>query len=784
MMPDPTGSTALTDAERERMERVDRLAASGPASVPSLVKMLDDPSWAVRRSVVAALGAHGSDAVEPLCSVLRNNRDNEARLAAAVDALVASSGAPEPAVERLAASEEPPVVADAAQILGRRRSGRSVPLLSALIGHPDDNVAVNAIEALGRIGGGSAVDALVSAIFSGSYFRTFPAIDVLGRTGDPRAVGPLAMLLDNPRFAPEAARALGRTGDPKAIPPLAGLIGRRVESYVRLAAVALDELRERHRAAFGRTDPVDRTIRGELAAGDAPRRLVGVLAGANEGERQAIARLLGLVGGEDAVSVLTGLLDEPTSVALVAGEALVGLGRASDPRLLAALRQGDSHRRRILLPMISGPAAAREVIECLQDGDAIVRTLACEALARMGAEQALEPLFACLEDPNRRVVQAAIAAIQSLGSARTFELAAEAARSEEFEVRRAALRILSYFGDAEAVPLLLQALEDRDERLRDAALQGLGFIDAANATEALLEAARGESPRVRALAMRGLGQRVDDLRVTGRLVKALADPDAWVRYYSVQALGRLAFEPAAERIAQLLDDPAGQVAVAAVEALSYLPGATAFDALRRAAGSSDPDMQRAALVGLGLTRRPEAEVELLSAATAPDASTRMVAIAALADFPGAAVGRALSEAARDEDESVRHAAIGYLANRSDPDAVRTLVELLSAPVPRERVLAALSNPAMGKPAAMLEVLASSGDSEARAISEALVRMGGEESLSALIQAMSLENVRARRAAATSLAATGTRRAAAALARAAEQDQDDEVRRICTLLRGR
>ena len=53
--------------------------------------MLDDASWAVRREVVTALAAEGSAAVLPLAKILREERENEGRIAAAVDALAAST---------------------------------------------------------------------------------------------------------------------------------------------------------------------------------------------------------------------------------------------------------------------------------------------------------------------------------------------------------------------------------------------------------------------------------------------------------------------------------------------------------------------------------------------------------------------------------------------------------------------------------------------------------------------------------------------------------------------
>ena len=137
----------LTDAERIRMQRIDRLVLEGAPGVAELVAMLSDASWTVRRAVVASLASLGDDAVPALCTSLRETRANEQSIAAAVDALSASVGSnATAAVVSLADSPSPPVVADAAQILGRRRAGDAAPLLARLLEHRDDNVAVAAIE--------------------------------------------------------------------------------------------------------------------------------------------------------------------------------------------------------------------------------------------------------------------------------------------------------------------------------------------------------------------------------------------------------------------------------------------------------------------------------------------------------------------------------------------------------------------------------------------------------------------------------------------------------------
>ncbi|HYJ07992.1 MAG TPA: hypothetical protein VEX18_03265, partial [Polyangiaceae bacterium] len=62
-----------------------------PRSASELLTALDTPSWVVRREVVAELASLGRAAAEAICVELQGERRNETRLAALVDALVASS---------------------------------------------------------------------------------------------------------------------------------------------------------------------------------------------------------------------------------------------------------------------------------------------------------------------------------------------------------------------------------------------------------------------------------------------------------------------------------------------------------------------------------------------------------------------------------------------------------------------------------------------------------------------------------------------------------------------
>jgi HEAT repeat protein len=382
--------------ERTRVEALMQQARASARGIPALIARLKEPNWSARRELIAALAALGAEALEPLCMSLEQDRSNETHIAAVVDALVASVADTERALSRLANSSNPAVVADVAQILGRRRKTQSVPSLIAFLNHTDDNVAAAAIEALGRVGGRAAVDALVAAVERDSFFRTYPAIDVLGRSGDPRAVAPLARLLSRPQYTFEAALALGRTADKGAVPPLLGLLLSKELSDVRLAALALAELLEVHGTLYGSTDAVLEALRRQ-APPEAVPRLVEALDAADAVERIAICTVLGALQLVAAAPALVSLLDEP-NVASAAAAALARLGPLAAEHVRHAALTGDSARRRIVLPLLTHDSDTSTVLQCLQDSDPSVRAAACDALASMGAASAVGTLFAHLND--------------------------------------------------------------------------------------------------------------------------------------------------------------------------------------------------------------------------------------------------------------------------------------------------------------------------------------------------------------------------------------------------
>lgn len=780
--PSPPSVSTFRHADRAGSSRVARAAELGSSGVPVLLDMLGEPSWGIRREVIAALAVLGDHAGPGLLRVLESRRDDETVNAAAMDAIAASSGDLTEGLLKLVDHPDPAVAADATQLLGRRGARAAIPQLARLANGQNDNVAVAAIEALGRIGGRASVESLVSLIKSGNFFRTFPAIDVLGRSGDPRVIGPLAALLADARYALEAARALGRTGERTAATPLTELLGAQSPSTIRVAASAIEQLSHAYAERYGVEGAIDNIV-AATAPMSAAKALGSALRGASPEEQTAIAHVLGMLNDPEARRVLSRLVEGAPAVATTAARRLSQLHDAK-VELGAIIRDGSSARRAAVLPVASMQSLdPADVVSCLFDPDGKVRSLAAETLATLGARQYVPQLFELLDDPNPRVTQAAVSAIHALQSPDTEDLVNQTLASGTVRARCATLRVVRQFGFRSALAASIAAAQDEDDRLREGGLLALAAIEDPSAEAFLLEELKTDDARRRSFAARALTQRTPSPPMSVALLEATSDADAWVRYYATRALARIEVSVATgavERLEVLLDDEAAPVRLAAIESLAHHASDRAYQRLVKATESAEEDVRRAAVMSLGIAKRPESLVSLARALGSEDAATRLVAVAALDGFTQPAVVDLLAQAAEDPDPNVRSTAVGLLANFSSESATLALASIAARDPANARARLALSASSPGRIHGLLHALESADDESALVLVSALVRMRTHDGTQGILSVLRSPNVAARKAAATILASVPTDAATAALRDAATSDPDPEVKRLCAM----
>jgi HEAT repeat protein len=302
------------------------------------------------------------------------------------------------------------------------------------------------------------------------------AATLLGEFRDPRAVGPLVEVLhDEDRAVRDAAAGALRKIGPPAVPAL---------------IVALQD-------PNGNVQEAAVSILKDLPDPRALEPLIECLSSQNWIVRMHAAKGLGVLGDERAVPALLPLLTDPVKAVRVdATDALARIGRPALATLLAALRHQEWILRLHACEAL-GKIGAEEAVGplcrvLLGDRDTAVRQDAAKALGSIGSPAALEPLTKVLADVTVRPF--AVEALGKLKDPRAVDTLIDVvtgrsrpARArkvtvcgdesgeldvEEMEVQIFAIGGLAEIGDDRAIDPLIRAL--KDTRLRSAAAGALG----------------------------------------------------------------------------------------------------------------------------------------------------------------------------------------------------------------------------------------------------------------------------------------------------------------------
>lgn len=768
-----------------RRGAAEALARSSSAeAIAPLGRALADEDAGVRRAVVTGLAARGSEIVQTLVAMLRQQHRDFNVLSSALDLLAVSDvDVIEPIADCLR-SDDTDLRMQAALILGERRDRRAVPALVAALDDPDVNVRFHAIEALGRLEATEAVEPLVRIATSGDFFLAYPSIQALTALRDPTVAPRLVPLLADEMLRAPAVEALGTLADEAVVPALVGLLNTP-GAPTEVIADALSHLHERLERHYGTGAHVVSIVRRTIAAAGT-QRLLDALDRVSGDRLAGLTHVLGWLDSPAAQRALTRLLGHPAVRAQVV-EALVRHGAGVLELLVEQLRAEDLDTRQaaaVALGRIGDRRAVPALVNALADCELALP--AAGALARIGAPDAFEPLLLLIGDEDVAVRQAVIAALNSIGHPDMPRRVARLLDDPDPLVRESSVRIAGYFGYAECLEQVLARGSDPEEPVRRAAVEHLPFFDDPRATAAVLLLLERDTPRVRAAAASALAH-VDAADAVPALRRALRDDDSWVRYFAVRALGaHRRAETAPDVVARLTKDDAGHVRLAAIEVLGQLGAADALDALAPLASAPDPDVARAAISAIGRSGRPEANAVLETLVRSRESWRRLAAVSVIAERGGEQAPDTLQWiAGADEDQTVAAAAVDALARlasrpREGADAVRALTALLAEAGRREQAVATLAGlPPQAIPI-LVEGLTHASPEVRRATIAALGRMRRAEASGALEAALDDPVAAVRTAAITELRRLGSTRAGRKLLALARTDPDAEVRQAAVL----
>lgn len=288
----------------------------------------------------------------------------------------------------------------------------------------------------------------------------------------------------------------------------------------------------------GRTAAAGRRRRSPAARGPAPDetarlevvRALGPRArDPSEDVRQAVAAVLGEVGGPSAVRALAPLLADASD--RVRRAAVFGLARASgsSTREMARLRRylrDPAPRVRAAAAVVLGRRRDRGSVPALLDRLAAPGTWekpsVAVALGRIGDRRAVGPLIELARSPARWLRVCALHALGEIGAAEGRPSVRMGLHDPAWSVRGAAAIALGHVGTPRDVPQLLATADDPHPWPRRGALYALGRLHRRDAAARLRAGLRDPAAEVRVAACWALGE-LGDPSARGPLARLLPD---------------------------------------------------------------------------------------------------------------------------------------------------------------------------------------------------------------------------------------------------------------------
>ena len=471
----------------------DGAAAPGARSLPQsatpdLLRLIEDPSAAIRRRSAVAIGrVRLAGGIPALVSALSDPQMEVREIAAFGLGLIGDPAAAEPLVEALR-DVSPVVQGRAAQALGMLGASGTLDAIQSMVAmHVTEAFAVDPEElsypltprieafrsglyALAALGSYDALAATILTEEGDPVLWWWPVAHALTQVDAPRAVGPLRTLvgIQGSIGVAIAARGLGALGDTSALPVLVELLDpRRRDARVVITAV-------RALAALGDNKAAP-ALRRLLRTSDLDSALL-----------LELVEALAAVGEQSSTDVMIELLSHPWPP--LRGVALRGLARLDADLFVLVLSglQPDSQWQvradlADALGFVDADVGAFRLTLMLEDEDRRVIPAVLRSLVTLRAPNAVDVLVAHLSDGDVVVRKTAATLLGELEVSRAVEALTtayrDAASDPSYLARAAIVDALARIGGPPALETLRAAVEDPDWAVRVRAAQHLATRD-------------------------------------------------------------------------------------------------------------------------------------------------------------------------------------------------------------------------------------------------------------------------------------------------------------------
>lgn len=632
-------TTGEDDTHRVRRDAIDRIVdmcakgqASTTASIPTLVRALDDGHHLVRRAALAGLKSlFPKDPDEPLSLALASLSPDIAR--AALDELAQRGETSRPRIVAALNSSLVEVRRYAFELLERLSPKGSLEPLLAALGSDHADLRIGVIERLATSNDPRVSAALSKAMESDHDDLRLRAAELLAQRKDDRAVDVLGSFLraDEEPTIVRARDALVRLGSARAVQAIAARL-EEVEAPARLVLVK----------AVGRThsvnalDPLaarfdDEASEVRVAAFDAALDIVGKdrkkRAESKDALQASLRFLRAAVRSKDAAVRLAAANELEVGDDPAANELLIALFTDRDVAVRSAAVERYSKR------VIEKGAAVAPLEQVLRAGARELMLAAAEGVAFHSLVAALRPLLLFVRAGEGRERERALLSLGTLGDSRalaeleTISAGGTKEAPADVPMQAAAIealgRIAGKLTEDEArrriTDRVEQSVDSRDVAISTGGVRGMRWVGGERGRVVLEGVLRDDrSPSaVRLVAATELGE-LGDLVAETALAVALDAPDATIRTQARKSLDKL-FPKERTRVEFLaVGSIHRDIAQPAAEYLAR-EGDPAL-LVPRLAKIKDASLR--VLLRYGLSRRPQLpapEVAALFAADSPDA---------------------------------------------------------------------------------------------------------------------------------------------------------------------
>ncbi len=541
--------------------------------------------------------------------------------------------------------------------LGEVKDRKTVPHLIALLSDQNENIAASAAEALGKLGDPEAVPPLLELFTRENPLLVFSVIKALEQIGDRRAVEPLIGILAKNSYKRVGLEALGVIGDMRVLEPLAAALqsGSKSTNCSALKAIAALESRQSATDQEVIHHRVTEVYHDSLCSllDDAVQDSDSLL-------RRAAIRMYGWVAEARSVSLLIPLITSECREEVLS--ALVAIGKKNiDPLMAGLSAQEDVIREAManVLGRIGGRRVVPVLLDLLKDRSGHVRQAAAAALGEVRDPEAVVALLPVLADVYPNVQESAVKALMQMKEALPRTTLVDYLSHDSSALRCNAAFLLGRVKEEKAIAPLLLLLRDPEESARKAAVDALGCFDSPEVIQHVLLALGDECANVRLAALKILAGReaghfpglVDTLQPLAH------DENMWVRSAIPPILAGVQGEKGRNLLVELLSDPIGAVKISTLSVLGERREEWALPLILAETRSLDLDVKKAAILALGFLHEPSAIPLLQSFLTDLNWTVRVASIRALGRLRDrSSLARLREMADSDADPMVRETA--------------------------------------------------------------------------------------------------------------------------------